>query len=495
MKTQKSILKVLCALLIVTVAAIGLYNFSLSTIVPDALISIAFVLPAMLTNTGKSSKELREARKLVKDQIAVIEGRATADNNRQYTEDEQKELRALIDEENRFTDAIELALSLEKRSSLLVVDSVHKTPEQREIEKFSLGKMIKEIRTGGANGISGLEKELIDESEKEGRALGAVEQGKIYLSNNLMSSLVNKRTTNGQSAGTAAAGGNLIPTEKVGFFDALWALMVLDKLGVQKMTGLSANTDLNGWDAAPVAYWAAENGTQSITDATIANRTLRPKLLGSAVDISMLLRIQTNASVDAYFLDGMMKAMAVAFENAVINGDGSNKPTGILGTSGIQDVATGTNGGAPTYANVLALITKVLQANASEANCKFLTNFKVRGKLKNIPIDAGSGAMIMSYMKYFQGEANMIDGFETFCTSNVPSTLTKGSSGAVCSPLIFGDFSQVTTAQFGGVLLSVDEVSAAMRRSGKYALTINMYVDSAVKQPAALGAILDLTTT
>jgi len=445
----------------------------------------------------KSVKQLKEERNAKFDEASTLLTLAKTET-REFTAEENTKFTALNSEVTRFDSEIEAAETREKFEARMAgangitVPSTEK-PENREKGKFSIGKLAKELTTRGINGITGLEKEMVDESAEEARSLG-VATDKIYLSNDIMD-IAHKRSTSGQSAGTAGLGGNLIPTEKVGFFDALWALMVLDKLGVQKLTGLSANTDLNGWDAQPVAYWAAENGQQTITDATIANRILRPKLLGSAVDISMLLRIQTNASVDAYFLDGMMKAMAIAFENAVINGDGSNKPTGILGTSGIQNVAIGTNGGAPTYAKVLELITSVLNANASEANCKFLTNFKVRGKLKQLPIDAGSGAMIMSYMKYFAGESNVIDGFDTLCTSNVPSTLTKGSSGAVCSPLIFGDFSQVTTAQFGGVLLSVDEVSAAMRRIGKYALTINMYVDSAIKQPAALGSILDLTTT
>jgi hypothetical protein len=70
--------------------------------------------------------------------------------------------------------------------------------------------------------------------------------------------------------------------------------------------------------------------------------------------------------------------------------------------------------------------------------------------------------------------------------------LTKGSSGAVCSALIGGDFSQVVVGQFGGVELIVDNISQA--RSGFTALTINQFVDVVIKQPAALGAIVDITT-
>jgi HK97 family phage major capsid protein len=196
-------------------------------------------------------------------------------------------------------------------------------------------------------------------------------------------------------------------------------------------------------------------------------------------------------------MDGMLKAMAVAYEAAVINGDGSDKPTGILSTSGIQNLAIGTTnaGAAPSLANILALVSLVESANANLTNGKFLINPKTVAKLKQTDIGTDTGAKILAYNQYFGGVQNVIDGYATFSTTNVPSNLVKGTSAAVNSAIIFGDFSQVVTAQFGGLELSIDEISAAMRRSGKYALTANMYVDSAVKQPAALGAILDATTT
>jgi len=78
----------------------------------------------------------------------------------------------------------------------------------------------------------------------------------------------------------------------------------------------------------------------------------------------------------------------------------------------------------------------------------------------------------------------------------VPSNLTKGTSSGVCSAIMFGDFSQVVVGQFGGIDIIIDTTSAAVTRGGiGAALTFNMFVDSAVQQPAAIGAILDVLTT
>lgn len=442
----------------------------------------------------KTSKELRQlqAEKRAKGNDIIAKAET---EKRELTTEELAELRAIDTEVTAFDTQIADAELREKFAQQRVEKKHAKNdgldPEKREMKNFSISKLIREVHFGGADALTGFEKEMVQESEKEARSLKANVNGAIYLSGTLLNVLNEKRTLN--ATGTANLGGNTINTDKVGFFDALYNRTVLSELGVTNYTGLTANTDLVGWNATPVAYWAGENSTQTPTDPTFANRSLRPKLLGSAVDISMLLAIQSNTSVDANTMASMLKVMAVAYEAAVINGDGTNKPLGILSYSpAIVNINAGTNGGAPTFANILALITAVLNENADPGSCRFLTNYKVRQKLKGTPIDTPSGAMVMGYNQLLGSQMDVIDGFQVSCTNNVPSNLEKGTSGAVCSPIIFGDFSQVVTAQFGGLLLSVDDASAAMRRDGKYGITMNMYVDSGIKQPKALGAIKDL---
>lgn len=377
----------------------------------------------------------------------------------------------------------------QKNTTFAPVDSKADNKEEREMGEFSISRVISR-RAKGLE-IDGLERELIQESAKEARELNATPQG-IYVSNKILNA-VHKRT---MTVGTLADGGYFVPTEKLGFFDALYAKTVLDVAGVTKLTGLMANTDLPGFTTGVTAGWAAETGTQTASTPVVANRTLRPKLLYAAVDISKQLAIQTNNSIDAYVMTSALKALATTLEAAVINGDGSNKPTGILGTSGIQDVAMGTNGGAPTLAKILELVMDCGNANADLTNAKFLINPKTVAKLKQTVIDNGSGAMIMAYNQYFGGIQNVIDGYPTAVTTNVPSNLTKGTSSGVCSAIMFGDFSQVVVGQFGGIDIIIDTTSAAVTRGGiGAALTFNMFVDSAVQQPAAIGAILDVLTT
>lgn len=406
------------------------------------------------------------------------------------TKEERTRLSAAEAEFDQLNSDITSLENAERRGKQMPISTEISNTEKREMGNFSISRVIKAQVEGRA--IDGLEKELIDESMKEARALGASPKG-IYLSNAVLNATHEKRT---MTVGTLADGGYFVPTEKLGFFDALYAKTVLENLGVTKLTGLMANTDLPGFTTGVTSGWAAETGTQTASTPVVANRTLRPKLLYSAVDISRQLAIQTNNSVDNYVMMSIIKSMAATLEAAVINGDGSNKPTGILGTSGIQDVAMGTNGAAPTLAKILALVSAVENANANVDGAKFLINPKTVAKLKQTVIDSGSGAMILAYNQYFGGIQNVIDGYPTFSTTNVPSNLTKGSSTGVCSAIIFGDFSQVVVGQFGGVDMVIDTTSAAVVRGGiGAAITVNQYVDSAIQQPAALGAILDVLTT
>jgi len=451
----------------------------------------------------KNSKQLKEER------AAIAEKIETLSKVEARTELQTTEMRDAIKEEERLSNEIEATLELEKRAADKAASEARASKnagagaeasksEEKELRKFSISKLI--VAAEGREAVdAGFEMEVLDQFEGErastigeGKKLKA-NQRSFYLPEKVLDAIYpEKRATMITSSSTL--GGNFIPTEKLGFFEALFAATVLEMLGVQKLTGLSANTDLTGFTASVTSAWAAtEVGTQTPSNPTTAARQLRPNLLYTACDISRRLLLQTNPSIDTFVLNNMMRSMAVAFEAAVINGAGSaGVPLGILG-SGIGSVAIGTDGGAPTYAKILSLIQTVKTADGSNANRMFLTNNKVVAKLKQTAIDSGSGAMVMGYNGLFNSQIGVIDGYNVAVTSNVPSTLDKGATTGVCSALIFGDFSQVVTGQFGGVELIVDPYTNA--RTGTLSYTVNQFLDSTVLQPTALAAIADLTTT
>ena len=433
----------------------------------------------------KTSKQLIEERSTFTAKIAELSAKET------LTDAEKTELRSAIDKEETLSSEIETALKLEKRAAELAAEAAKNAPVNHglgdngktEKRSFKLSNVINAMNNN--HPLSGIEKELIDDAQTEARSLGLKVTGH-YLSSDILDTLVEKR----MSAGSATAGGNTIQTDKVGFFDALYAKRVLQQLGVKYFTGLSNNVDLTGLATGVTVAWGTETASLSSGAPTTAARSLTPHRLGAYVDMSKQLLIQ-NPSLEGYVIQSFMEAIYVAVEAAYINGT-SAAPTGLLSTSGIQSVAMGTSGAVPSLAKLLELVAALGTANANTENLKFLINPKTEGILKRTPIDSGSGAMIMAYQQYFMGQPNIIDGKITGVTSNVPSNLTKGSSSGVCSALICGEFSKSVIGQFGGMDLLIDPYTQAV--DGKNRIVANTFWDVAFEQPAVFGVIPDVLT-
>ena len=75
----------------------------------------------------------------------------------------------------------------------------------------------------------------------------------------------------------------------------------------------------------------------------------------------------------------------------------------------------------------------------------------------------------------------------------MPNNLVKGTSGAVCSAMLFGDFSQVILAYWGGLDLMMDPYSNGT--SGGRRVIALLDCDIAIRRAASFAAIKDATTT
>ena len=183
----------------------------------------------------------------------------------------------------------------------------------------------------------------------------------------------------------------------------------------------------------------------------------------------------------------MVSQVASAIDSAGIQGSGSsNQPTGILNQSGIGSVAIGTNGGAPTWASVVDNISQVAIDNALGGSLAFLTNPQVVGKLRQTAkVGSSDSVMIMN-------EGNTLMGYRVAQTSNVPSTLTKGSTSGSCSALIFGNFNDLIIGQWGGTDVLVDPYTGSS--TGTIRIVVFADIDIAVRHAQSFSSTQDYTT-
>lgn len=345
---------------------------------------------------------------------------------------------------------------------------------QKEQRDYSFMKAVRGLVNG--SGLNGLEREVSDEiAKRQGR-----EARGFYAPDSFWSG---KRDL---TVGTDTAGGFLRPEDHRGdqFIDALRSRLVLNQLGTRFMSGLKGDVAIPKLSAGVSAGFVAENGATSEVNATFAQVTMSPKSLGAFTDVSRLLMIQSDPSVEQIVRDDLLNAIAQKIEDVAIEGGGSNEPTGITGTTGIGSVAIGTNGGAASWGKVVDLVKEIEQDNAASGEIKFLTNSKVKSHLaQTAKVSSTDSVMILN------DPWNSLYGYDMAVTNNVPSDLTKGT-GTGLSALIAGDFSNLMIGLFSTSDVLVDPYTGGS--SGAVRIRVMQEVDVAVRHAQSFAACLDI---
>jgi HK97 family phage major capsid protein len=281
-------------------------------------------------------------------------------------------------------------------------------------------------------------------------------------------------------------GGNTVATQIIGFIDALRPMLAVARAGATVMSGLTSNVGIPRHVAASTAGWKTETGELDEASQEIEQLELTPKRIGAWTKLSKQLIAQSSPDVERFVRGDLMAAIATGFDLAAIAGTGtSNQPTGILATSGIGSVAGGTNGLAPTWAHLTALVAAVANANAAGGSPGFLFSTKVESKLRSTAKVASTD----SKMILDEGQMTLV-GNPWFASNNVPDNLTKGSATAICSAIIFGNFADVVLASFGeGVDVIVDPFTLAT--SGQTRVVCNSLCDVGIRRAASFSAMKD----
>lgn len=297
--------------------------------------------------------------------------------------------------------------------------------------------------------------------------------------------------------GTSTAGGHLVATELLGssFIELLRNAMVLDALGATFLTNLNGNIAIPRQTGGATTYWVAENGAPTESQQAVDQVTATPKTVGAFTDYSRRLLLQSSIDVEMFVRMDLATQLAIEIERAAINGSGSsNEPTGLLNLSGTGAVAGGTNGAAPTYAHMVALETAVANANAATGRLGYLTNTKVRGKLRTTEEFASTnGRPVWTSSPGSQGLYGEVLGYNAYVSNNVPSNLTKGSASGVCSAAAFGNWTELMIFLWGGLDLMFDPYS--LSTTGAKRLVALQDCDINARHATSFAVMKDILTT
>lgn len=423
---------------------------------------------------AKRAEILAEARKLTE----------TAESeNRSLSDEERAQVNSLIDQADNMQGEIET------RERLAARYTEENSPANigmsaQEVRKYSLLRAIQAslaARMGEPRAWerAGLEAEA---SRAVAAKLGKEPQG-FYMPFD-----VQHRDL---TAGTPSAGGYLVEDDltTIPFVDLLRNKMILRQAGAQFISGLVGDVAVPKQSAGATAYWVAESGTITESALTLGQVALTPHTLGAYTDISRKLLKQSSIDVEMLVRNDLARVIAIEIDRAGLHGSGSsNEPTGVDHVSGIGSSVGGTDGGAPDLGDLVTLEKEVAVDNADIGTLAYITNPKVRGKLKQTLITATYGDRLV-----WEPGSKELNGYPVYVTNQVSSTLSKGSSTGVCSAIFFGNWNDLIIGQWGGLDVLVDPYAGAT--AGNLRILVFSDVDVAVRHAQSFAAMLDATTT
>lgn len=370
------------------------------------------------------------------------------------------------------TQVIEI---LDQAQRLGVVDKVRKAlsegAKEENLRKLMLDEMV--ARGGQPLGTQPPASGLNEKEEREysvARAILAAATGTSCFEREVSQDLAKRlgRETNGifvptaiklraLDATVAATAAGLVSQQPVTFIELLRAKAKVLQMGATYLPGMVGVVPFARQITGGSATWTGDNPASGVgnSDPTLETFTMSPKQLMAQRQYSKQLLVQTSGYADQYVTADLAIAHALEVDRCAIHGTGlTNQPKGIAAFNGIGSVAIGANGGAPVWDTVVDLETALANANADDGNMGYLTNTKVRGKLKKTLESSVAGAT------WIWNKDNTVNGYKAMASNQVASNLTKGT-GTGLSAIIFGAWQELLLLEWGALEIITDPYSLA----------------------------------
>lgn len=306
--------------------------------------------------------------------------------------------------------------------------------------------------------------------------------------------LAGMKTRAGLDSGTATAGQELKFTEPGEFIQFLYNSMRVKELGARTLAGLRDNVSYPKQTGKASGSWVGENPGFDVSDSalTLGSIASSPKTYQSSSSYSRQLLAQAVVDVDTLVREDLARDLALAVDSVAIVGGGSNQPSGIGATSGVQSYAVASdagNGGALAWDDIVKMSELLEDANADQlGDGGWLTTPGIKSSLKRTArLGNTIGLPIWA-------DDSTVDGYEARSSNQVTKNSTKGSSGATLHTLIRGIFETMVIGMWGsGFELVVDPYR--LKKQGMIELTTFMLTDVVLKYPVAFVIAKYVATT
>lgn len=300
---------------------------------------------------------------------------------------------------------------------------------------------------------------------------------------------------------TGGAGGYSIPPQAIQqWIEKLYANLVVKKAGARVMTGLTGSpVYIPRASGSTTAYWISEGAEITNSKITDQQVSMTPKECAALVVVNnkLLMLAASNPEVENMIMGDMEMQLQLAIDLAALRGAGSSsEPRGIANTSNINTLALGTDGDYFDFDNVLDMEGELDDDNALRGKLAFITHGKIKRKLKKTKIAQYSGDTGGQYVVFPMSEQNMKDaiGYDMLTTTQIPTNLEKGSSGAICSEVYFGNFDDLIIGQWGGMDIAKSDSAGTAFEENRTKIRIIQSVDVTVRHPESFCLCNDAKT-
>jgi HK97 family phage major capsid protein len=400
----------------------------------------------------KNSKVIKEERAEV---IEKMESIVSSAEGRDLTSDETVEFDSLNDKVEELNS---MAIRSEKFEALKAANAVkeERTNTPKEVESFSFQEAMRQAVSGK---VEGLYKEMDQEARNEARMTGQNFKGLA-----IPSIILESRA----AAETGAVNG----TEVMSFTDQLEGNLVLASAGANFYSGIN-NMKFPVVSGVNSYFVPESGGTAGAANGTATSLTLSPKKIISVVNVSNEAMAQ-NASLEAALRRNMAANIAATIEQALLDtAQVTNAPNSIF-----EDAAAGST--ANDAAAYLALEEAVIAAGVQlqGARMAYLLDADAYGTVKGL-------AQVASVSPIWDNATKELNGYFGFVSPNVATSGTASKAHA-----LFGDFSKVHIAQFGGLDFLYDPYTGGA--TGEPRLIVTSLIDGdAVQNDAAFASLIE----
>lgn len=308
----------------------------------------------------------------------------------------------------------------------------------------------------------------------------------------------NEANKKAMSMGADTSMGYFVPNEILaGYIEMLRAESVVMQMGATVLSGLTASPiQMPKQTGGSTGYWLGENSSITESELAAGQMTLTPKKVGALVKLSNELLKYSNPSVEEVIRNDLFSTIALKVDLAALRGSGASyEPRGIANTPGINTVAIGTNGGAPTFDLLYDMQYELQHDNAYRGNLGYVFHPATRRRLVKTKVaqystDTGGDYIIQP----MTSESSLVSwmGHPYKMTTQIPIDGTKGTA-TNCTEIYFANWSELIIAMWGTVELRASQETSTAFQADQTWIRILQEVDVQVRHAESFCLISDAT--